>query len=140
MKKKAFTPEFWRYVIDSSSLINIEQKTGVRSLEQRKGAILLSEKVAYEVAHHPKIKKTDLLRQFVLRNPQVVTQFQDDEGKEYLKILQQQGVDPGEASAMAIALKRNLTLIIDERNTKATGKANNHGIKTLGWQEFLKRC
>jgi hypothetical protein len=41
---------------------------------------------------------------------------------------------------MAIALKRNLTLVIDERNTKATGKANNHGIKTLGWQEFLKRC
>ncbi len=140
MKRKAFTPEFWQYVIDSSSLINIEQKVGVSSLEQRKGAILISERVSYEVAHHPKVRKTDPLRQFILKNPQVVTQFDDDEETEYLKILQQQGMDSGEASAMAIALKRNLTLIIDERNTKATGKANNHGIKTLRWQEFLKRC
>jgi len=140
MKRKAFTPEFWQYVIDSSSLINIEQKAGVRSLEQRKGAILISERVSYEVAHHPKVRKTDPLRQFILKNPHVVTQFDDDEETEYLKILRQQGIDSGEASAMAIALKRNLTLIIDERNTKATGKANNHGIKTLRWQEFLKRC
>jgi predicted nucleic acid-binding protein len=140
MKRKAFSPELWQYMIDSSSLINIEQKTGVRSLEQRKGAILISERVAFEVAYHPKVKKTDPLRQFVLRNPQLVTQFQGVEEREYLRMLQQQGIDPGEASVMAIASKRNLTLIIDERNTKATGKANNHGIRTLGWREFLKRC
>lgn len=138
MKKKAFTREFWLYVVDSSSLINIEQNEGVRSLEQRKGAILISEKIAYEVAYHPRILKADPLRQFVLKNPQVITQFQNNEEEEYLRMLKQQGIDAGEASAMAIALKRKLTLVIDERNTKATGKANNHGIKTLRWQNFLR--
>ena len=138
MKKKAFTPEFWQYLLDSSSLINIEQTAGVKLLEQRRGAILVSEWVAYEVAYDPKVTKTDPLRQFVLRNPQVITQFQDNEEDECLQILRQPGIDPGEASAMAIALKRKLPLVIDERDTKATGKAKNHGITTLSWQEFLR--
>ena len=138
MKKKTFARQFWRYVVDSSSLINIEQNEGVKTLEERKGAILISERIAYEVAYHPRILKTDPLRQFVLKYPQVITQFQDNEGEEYLRILKQQGIDRGEASAMAIALKRELPLVIDERNTKATGKANNHGIKTLRWQDFLR--
>lgn len=138
MKKKSFVREIWQYVVDSSSLINIEQNAGVKTLEQRKGAILISEKIAYEVAYHPRILKADPLRQFVLKNPQVITQFQDNEGEEYLRILKQQGIDAGEASAMAIALRRGLTLVIDERNTKATGKANNHGIKTFSWQKFLR--
>jgi len=138
VKKKAFTQGFWRYVVDSSSLINIEKNESVRALELRKGAILISERVAYEVADDPKILKTDPLRKFVSGNPQVITQFQDNEEEEYLRILRQQGIDPGEASVMAIALKRRLPLVIDERDTKATGKANNHGIKTLSWQKFLR--
>jgi len=138
MKRKAFSQEFWQYVVDSSSLINIEQNEGVKTLEERKGAILISERIAYEVAYHPRILKTDPLRQFVSKYPQVITQFQDNEGEEYLRILKQHGIDPGEASAMAIALKRKLPLVIDERDTKATGKANNHGIKTLRWQDFLR--
>jgi predicted nucleic acid-binding protein len=138
VKKKAFTREFWQYVIDSSSLINIEKNEGVKALEQRKGAILISKRVAYEVADDPKILKTDPLRKFVSRNPQVITQFQSNEEEEYLRILRQQGIDPGEASVMAIALKRRLPLVIDERDTKATGKANNHRIKTLSWQKFLR--
>ena len=68
----------------------------------------------------------------------MVTPFQDNEEEEYLHILKQQGIDPGEASVMAIALKRKLPLVIDERDTKSTGKAKNHGIKTLRWQEFLR--
>lgn len=138
MKKKTFNREFWQYVVDSCSLINIEQKEGVKTLERRKGAILISDRIAYEVARDPRINKTDPLRQFVLRNPQMITQFQDNEGEEYLRILKQRGIDPGEASAMAITLKRKLPLIIDERDTKATGKAKNHGIKTLSWREFLR--
>jgi len=39
---------------------------------------------------------------------------------------------------MAIALKRELRLVIDERNTKATGKARNHGIKVFSSEEFIK--
>ena len=107
-------------------------------MEERKGAILISERVAYEVAEHPKVLKTDPLRQFVERNHQIVTQFKDNEEEQYLLILQQPGIDEGEASVIAIASKRHLPLVIDERDTKATGKAKNHGVDTLSWQNFLK--
>lgn len=138
MKKKGFARGLWQYVIDSSSLINIEQNRGVRTLGQRREAILISEKVAYEVAWDPKILKTDPLRQFVMANPQIVTQFQNNEEEEYLRILLQPGIDEGEASVIAIASKRHLPLVIDERDTKATGKAKNHGVNTLRWQKFLE--
>ena len=138
MKKKDFTPELWQHIMDSSSLINIERNVGTRALEKRKGAILIPEQVANEVAFDPRVTKTDPLRRFVIKNPQVVIQFQDDEGEEYLRIVRQPGIGPGEASAMAVALKRKLPLVIDERETKARGKANNHGIATLSWQDFLE--
>ena len=53
-------------------------------------------------------------------------------------VLRQPGIDEGEASVIAIAAKRHLPLVIDERDTKATGKAKNHGVDTLSWQKFLK--
>lgn len=106
-------------------------------MKQRRGSILISEKVAYEVAWDPKILKTDPLRQFVVESPQIITQFQDNEEYEYLLVLQQPGIDEGEASVIAIASKRHLPLVIDERDTKATGKAKNHGVETLSWQKFL---
>jgi predicted nucleic acid-binding protein len=138
MKKGRFARELWQYVVDSSSLINIEKTKGAAALKRRKGAILLSERVAFEVAHHPKVLKTDPLRQFVMENPQIVTPFQDNEEEEYLRILLQPGIDQGEASAIAIASKRNLPLVIDERDTKATGKAKNHGVNTLSWRKFVE--
>jgi len=138
MKKKDFTLEFWQYVIDSSSLINIERNVGITVLERRKGAILLPEQVANEVAFDPKVPKTDPVRKFVESNPQVVTRFQDNEEEEYLRIVSQPGIGPGESSAMAIALKRKLPLIIDEKETRARGKAANHGITTLSGKEFLE--
>lgn len=138
VRKKGFAPQLWQYVIDSSSLINIEQNKGVRTLNQRRGALLISQQIAFEVAYHPSIRKTDPLRQFVVKNPQIVTQFQNNEEEQYLRILQQPGIDEGEASVIAIALKRHLPLVIDERDTKATGKAKNHGVNTLSWQRFLE--
>jgi len=139
MKKKDFARELWEYVVDSTSLINIERNKGIKALRDRKGAILISKKVEYEVAHDPKIPKTDPLRRFVLANPQIVTEFQNNEEEEYLRILGQPGIDEGEASAIAIASRRKLPLVIDERETKATGKARNHGVTTLGWQEFVRK-
>ena len=138
MRKKGLARQLWQYVIDSSSLINIEQNRGVGDLKRRRAAILISERVEYEVARDPKILKADRLRQFVLDNPQIVTPFQNDEEMEYLRILRQPGIDPGEASVIAIASKRQLPLVIDERDTKASGKARNHGIDTLRWQKFLE--
>lgn len=137
MKKKAFAPEFWQYVMDSSSLINIDRNEGIRMLARRKEAIIISKQVAYEVANDPKVKKTDPLRQFVLRNPEIIAQFTDNEKDEYMRIASQSNIASGEASAMAIALKRKLALVTDDK--KAKSKASNHGIETLSWQEFLRR-
>lgn len=137
MKKRDFAAELWQYVMDSSSLINIERNAGIRALERRKGAILIPEEVANEVAFDPRVLKGDRLRQFVIKNPQLIMQFQGDEGEEYLRIVSQPGIGSGEASAMAIASKRNLPLVIDEKNTKARGKADNHGIRTLSGRDFL---
>lgn len=139
MRKKGFARELWEYVVDSTSLINIERNMGIKALRERKGAILISKRVEYEVAHDPKIPKTDSLRQFVLANPQIVTEFQNNEEEEYLRILRQFGIHEGEASVIAIASKRKRPLVIDERETKATGKARNHGVRTLSWQEFLEK-
>jgi len=137
MRKKAFTSELWQCVMDSSSLINIQHNTGIRALEKRKGQILIPGQVAWEVAFDPRIYKNDPLRKFILNNPEVVTNLKDEEEEEYLRIASQQGIDSGEASAMAIALKRNLPLVIDEKETKARGKAKNHGITTLNGKDFL---
>lgn len=138
MRKKDFSLELWRYIMDSSALINIQRNAGIIILKKRIGAILMPEKVAYEVAYHPMITKTDPLRQFVLENPQLITQFQNNEEDEFLQIRSQPEIDDGEAAAMAIALKRELRLVIDERNTKATGKAKNHGIKVFSSEDFIK--
>ena len=137
MKKKDYIPEFWQCVIDSSSLINIDRNAGIRKLEKKKGMVLIPERVVYEVAEDPRIKRTDRLRIFVLQNIEMKTVFQNNEADEYLRILKQPGIDSGEAAAMAIALVRKLPLVVDERETKATGKAKNHGIETLSWRDFL---
>lgn len=94
--------------------------------------------MAWEVAFDPRIYKNDPLRKFILNNPEVVTNLKDEEEEEYLRIASQQGIDSGEASTMAIAMKRNLPLVIDEKETKARGKAKNHGISTLTGEDFLK--
>jgi len=56
----------------------------------------------------------------------------------FLQLAGEPGIDPGEAAAMAMALKRGLTLIIDEKETKATGKANSLGIRTIHSRDFIK--
>jgi predicted nucleic acid-binding protein len=138
MKRKGFARELWQYVFDAHALINIEHSEGIKALKDRKRAILISEQVAYEVAGHPMIPKADPLRQFVERNRQIVTQFQNNEEEEYLRILAQKGIHEGEASVIAIALKRHLPLVIEQGDKKATAKAKNHGVNTLSWRQFLE--
>jgi predicted nucleic acid-binding protein len=137
MKKKPAPLELWPCVMDSSSLINIQRKSGVRALERRKGRMVVPEKVAYEVAHDPRVLRADPLRKFILDNPEIVTSLEIGEEQEYLRIAAQPGIDPGEAQAMAIALTRKLPLVIDEKETRARGKANNHGISTLNAEDFM---
>ncbi|MEW6203306.1 MAG: hypothetical protein AB1546_15110 [bacterium] len=87
MKKKYKADGLFKevYVFDSSSLIEIEHKHGVSFLEKIIDTILISEKVAFEVAEHPRIRKTDPLRQFVLKHPEIKAPFRDEEEElEYL--------------------------------------------------------
>ncbi|MGH9424873.1 MAG: hypothetical protein ACRD2L_00980 [Terriglobia bacterium] len=107
-------------------------------MNERKGAILIPEQVANEVAFHPMVRKSDPVKVFVEQNPALVTNFQGDEEEEYLRILKQPAIGEGEAAAIAIASRRALPLVIDEKETKARGKAHNHGVKTLTADDFLE--
>lgn len=126
----------FQYVLDSSSLINIDREKKMNILRKRKGDVLISEKVAYEVAYDPQIRSGDRLRKFILRCPELVTQFQKGEEEEYLRMRSQAGIHDANAAAIAIALKRRLPLVIDDK--KAKEKAKNHSVKTLAWQDFVR--
>ncbi|MEK6689694.1 MAG: hypothetical protein AABY78_00150 [Nitrospirota bacterium] len=91
----------------------------------------MPEKVAEEV-NQP---NTPLSR-FIDSYPQVITQFHDNEEEEYLRVRSQVGIDDGEAAAIAIAFKRKLPLVIEDKKGKA--KAENHGIQTFDWKYFLR--
>lgn len=131
MQKTTFQKGLFQHVFDASSLIYIERNKKMRQLRRRKGEVLIPEKVAEEVN-----KPRSPLSRLITRNPQIVTQFQNDEGQEYLRVRSQVGIDDGEAAAIAVALKRSLLLVIDD--VKGKTKAENHGIKTLGWDRFIE--
>lgn len=123
----AFQMSLIQYVFDASSLINMERS---RKIGKLKGQVLIPEKVAIEI-NQPNTP----LHRFISRFHQVITQFQNNEKEEYLSIRSQVGIDDGEAAAIAIAIKRKLPLVIEDRKGKT--KAENHGIKTLSWEYFL---
>ena len=136
MGKKPLQRELFQYVFDASSLINIERTRRMRVLRSVKGAILIPERVGREVN-----VPGSALRRFILAYPDVVTPFVSvGERHEYLRFCSQlRVIHEGEASAMAIALSRKKCLVIDEGETKATGKAREHGIEVLSSQEFVKQ-
>ena len=135
MARKPFHAELIRFVFDASALINIERSGQMDRLRSIKGAVLISEKVAGEVNQRGKP-----LARFIRSYPEVVTGFVSArEESDYLRFRKQLEIHGGEASAMAIALNRDKCLVIDEKETKATGKAREHGIATMSSQEFIKR-
>ena len=100
-------------------------------LRRRKDEVLIPVKVAAEV-NQPNTP----LHRFVSNFRETITQFEKDEEEEYLRVRSQVGIDDGEAAAIAIAIKRHLLLIIDDR--KAKEKADKHGVQTLTWDDFVK--
>jgi len=127
----AIQEELFQYVFDASSLINIERQKKMGELRKRKRGILIPEKVAVEVN-----MPNSPLHKFISKYPGVVTSFQKTEEEEYLRVRSQIGIDDGEAAAIAISTNRRLPLVIDDKKGKT--KAENHGVKTLSWQDFLK--
>jgi predicted nucleic acid-binding protein len=127
----AIQKELFQYVFDASSLINIERQKKMGELRKRKGGVLIPEKVAVEVN-----MPNSPLHKFISKYPGVVTSFQMTEEEEYLRVRSQVGIDDGEAAAIAISTNRRLPLVIDDKKGKT--KAENHGVKTLSWQDFLQ--
>lgn len=125
-------PDLFQLVFDASSLINIERNRKITLIRKLKEQILIPEKVAQEVN-----LPNSPLHRFILRYPDVVTPFQHNEEEEYLRIRSQVGIDDGEAAAIAIALTRDLPLVIDDKKGRA--KAGGHGIKTASWEDFINR-
>ena len=123
----------FEYVFDSSSLIWMERKSQMSCLRRRSAEIIVPEKVAEEVKTpgYP-------LERFLAHYPDVVTTFNSLEEDLYLEIRGQPGIHDGEAAAITLALSRGLPLVIDESQKRGRGKAENHGIHCLSWQEFMQ--
>jgi len=127
----AFQKSLFQCVFDSSFLINIERNRKMTVLRRRRSEVLIPEKVAAEV-NQPNTP----LHRFLSKFRQVVVGFEGAEEEEYLRIRSQVGIDDGEAAAIALAIRRRLSLVIDDR--KARKKAEHHDIETLSWQDFVK--
>lgn len=121
----------FQYVFDSSSLIFIERARLLGRLRKRHTEIILPEKVAEEVR-----QPGSPLKNFLKRYASVVVSFSGPEEEKYLEIRAQPGIDDGEAAAMAIALVRRVTLVIEDK--KGRQKAQNHGVQSMGWREFIQ--
>jgi len=124
---------FQWYIFDASSLINIERRGQMRHLRARHSEVIVPEKVAEEV----KVPGSPLYT-FLKRYPGIITGFTSQEENRYLEIRGQQGIHDGEASAITLALSRQLPLVIDESAKRGRGKAENHYIHCLSSQEFIQ--
>lgn len=121
-----------KHLFDSSSLINIERNRKMNILRRRRHEVLIPGKVEREV-NQPNTP----LHRFITRfYKQVVTQFQNNEEEEYLRVMSQFGIGEGEAAAIAMAIKRDLPVVTDDKKAKDTAK--NYGIQTLSWQDFVQ--
>ena len=130
---KYVSKSLFQFVFDSSSLIWIERKSFMSHLRRRHSEVILPEKVAEEV-RQPGFP----LENFLDRHPEVVIPLSSAEEYRYLEIRGQPGIHDGEAAAMTVALSRQLPLVIDESEKRARGKAENHGIRCLGWEDFIR--
>ncbi len=122
------------YVFDASSLINLEKDgRSLSVLDSLAGRMFIPHKIAGEV-DDPR----SALGRWLLRNNRCVTQLLPPaEHQLYYQFLTQ--TDPkihdGEATALAVALNRGATLVIDDNTAKK--KAESHGVRCLSVGEFL---
>ena len=122
------------YVFDASSLINLEKPNRLSILHDLRTRVVIPQRVAREV-NKP---RTDLAG-WLNQHPECVTAFFTEEHELYYQFITQikPRIHDGEAAAMAVALNRGATLVIDE-NT-ARGKAESHGIRCLNAAELLQQ-
>lgn len=122
-----------RYVFNASSLINLENLKELRLLDRLGDRVIVPKRVAREVNKHGKPLET-----WLRKNRRSIVDFLPDEGHSYLLLLQQRNprIHDGEAAAIAVALHRQCTLVIDDETPM--NKARDHGAHCLTTDEFLQ--
>jgi len=127
-------PSLEVYLFDTSSLINLEDRNKLSLLNHLGDRARVPYFVAKEI--NKSTRKSDL-KAWLQRNQERVVRFIKDEGTRYYELLQQveTKIGEGEAAAIAIAIQRGWTLVIDDM--PARKKANSHGCMSLDLREFL---
>jgi len=122
-----------KYVFNASSLINLENLRQLRLLDQIGDRIVVPKPVEKEVN-----KPRSGLEAWLSHNRKRVINFLPEEGRFYLSLQRQRTpkIGDGEAAAIAVAMNRNHTLVIDDK--AAMDKAEEHGVHCLTTHQFLQ--
>jgi len=123
------------YVFDASSLIKLEKPNRLSILADLSARVF----IPYRIAREINTPRTDLER-WLSQNHERVTHFLPEEHELYYQFYTQTQpkIHDGEAAALAVALNRGATLVIDDNTAKA--KAESHGIYCLSVNEFLDQA
>jgi len=122
-----------KYVFNASSLINLENLKQLRLLDRIGDRVIVPKPVEKEVN-----KPRSGLETWLSHNLKSVVNFLGDEGRFYLSLLGQPAhkIGDGEAAAIAVAMNRKHTLVIDDK--AAMDKAQAHGVHCLTTHQFLQ--
>jgi predicted nucleic acid-binding protein len=116
-------------VHDASSLIQLERsgRRGMLALRRRNQEVVITRRVVGEVAG---VKSSPLAR-FLRLYPHVITDLDEAEERLCLMALQVPGMDPGEASAVAVAMSRQMTLVCEDGPARRV--ARELGLRVMDW-------
>lgn len=119
-------------VLDASSLIQLERsgRRGMRVLRTRNQEVVITRRVADEVTG----ERASPLTRFITRYPHVVVELDEAEERLFLMALQVPGMDPGEASAIAVAMTRRMTLVCEDGPARRLARQLN--LRLMDWQQF----
>lgn len=99
-------------------------------LRRRKQEVVITRKVAGEVTAW----RTSPLARFITRYPDIVVDLDEAEERLFLMALQVPGMDPGEASAIAVAISRRMTFVCEEGPARRL--ARDFSLPLMDWQQF----
>jgi predicted nucleic acid-binding protein len=118
------------YVLDACSLIHIERRSDLKYLPQPDSRMFVPDRVAREVN-----KPGTRLHTWLKRHPKAITRFVGEEGRLYLLFLRE-GLDDGEAAALAMAEQRSATLVTDDK--AARNLAVSRGVQSDDTETYLR--
>ncbi len=117
------------YVLDSCSLIHLERTSDLTRLPAGQARTFVPYRVAKEV-NLPRTRLSTWLR----NHSRIVTQFVREEGRLYLEFVRD-GLDDGEAAALAVAANRAATLVSDDK--AARRMAESKRVRCIGTATYM---